>query len=912
MSQPSQTAKWKRGAAAGAGFALVATLVATTTGPSSLSASSHREAPLIAGDPRADNTDVYAFVSPDDEDTVTIIANWLPFSEPNGGPNFYPWADGPSLSGLGDPTSTGASYKINIDNDGDAVADIVYEWLFDTVTKDPGQFLVNTGPFDSVNDDTLNVYQTYDLLVTEGGVTTTVLDDAIAAPSISGAVSTPDYQPLVDEAVASGTVGDLTSFAGQADDPFFLDLRVFDLLYGAGVVPEVGEDTLAGYNVNTIALQVPKTELALNGNADADGNPVVGIWSTTDRIVQTEGGSTTEPNLLAIPPLVNATDDDEYAAVQVSRLGNPLVNEVVLPLALKDAFNSIRPDQDAGAGGGPLGPDSAVAAVRFPILPPLVELIYGVPVPGDTDNVEDENGLKANEEPRSDLVEIFLQGVSEANFGLGLAGETATTNPALNANLNDIALNADVAGPATPSEMLRLNMSVPVEANPSNAGVLGGDFQGFPNGRRLEDDVVDIALAVAEGAVFKAGSDVSGLAPFDSVDRNDLDFKPVFPYVANPHTDSVNVGSIPPQNTPRNPSIISLNPTRLLDTRTATQATAGSTTTVNVSTAANPIPTDAQSVFLNITAARTAASGFVTAFPCGTTRPVASSLNPDPARIVSGLVSAVPDAAGNVCIYTETKTDLIVDVQAYIPATAKYTPLQPSRLLDTRTTATKPGAGSTQTINVSAVAAGSSAVLVNLTSAQSDSNGFLTAYPCDAARPNTSNLNTVTNTRRANLASVKVSAAGTICVYSSDPTHIAVDIVGAFPTSSAYTPIVPKRLVDTRPGTQQTGYTGAKPIAGQVIELDVRGPGTDVPDDAGTVVLNVTGVTPEGDPGYLTVFPCGQARPTASNLNLQDLNTAAAAVAKVGDNDRVCVYTFQPAHVIVDIVGFFPGTVLRS
>ncbi|MEP6298784.1 MAG: DUF4331 domain-containing protein, partial [Ilumatobacter sp.] len=555
MSQPTQTAKWKKGAAASAGFALVATLVATTTGPSSLSASSHREAPLIAGDPRADNTDVYAFVSPDDEDSVTIIANWLPFSEPNGGPNFYPWADG-------DGETTGASYKINVDNDGDAVADVVYEWLFDTVTKDPGQFLVNTGPFDSVTDPTLNVYQTYDLNVTEGGVTTTVLDDAIAAPSISGAVSTPDYQPLVDEAVESGTVGDLKSFAGQADDPFFLDLRVFDLLYGAGVEPEVGEDTLAGYNVNTIALQVPKTDLAING--DAAGNPVIGIWSTTDRIVQTEGGST---------PAI--TLDDQYTSVQVSRLGNPLVNEVVLPLALKDAFNSIPPSVDATI-------DAAVAAVQFPILPPLVQAIYGVPVPGDDAGTPADT---SDDAPRSDLVEIFLQGVSEANFGLGTDGEDATTNPALNADLNGHNLNTD-AGAIMPSEQLRLNMAVPVSASPSASGVLGGDFQGFPNGRRLEDDVVDIALAVAEGAVFKDGSDVSGLAPFDSVDRNDLDFKDEFPYVANPHTDSVNVGSIPPQNTPRNPSIISINPERILDTRTGTKAAAGSTTTVNVGDAA--------------------------------------------------------------------------------------------------------------------------------------------------------------------------------------------------------------------------------------------------------------------------------------------------------------------------------------
>lgn len=896
MTPSSNSAKWKRGAAAGAGFALIATLVATTTGPQSLSASSHREAPLIAGDPRADNTDVYAFVSPDDEDSVTMIANWLPFSEPNGGPNFYPWADG-------DGATSGASYKINIDNDGDAVADIVYEWLFTTETKDPGQFLVNTGPFSSVTDDTLNVYQTYDLNVTDvdAGTTDLVLDDAIAAPSISGAVSTPEYQPLVDEAVASGSEttdgSDLTSFAGQADDPFFLDLRVFDLLYGAGVVPEVGEDTLAGYNVNTIALQVPKDDLALNENSG--DNPVIGVWSTTDRFVQTEGGTTDDDS------------DDQFDRVQVSRLGNPLVNEVVLPLALKDAFNSIAPSVDATLVDDPAtdANESALENVQFPILPPLVQGIYGQPVPGDTAGTPQDT---SDDDARTDLVEIFLQGVSVANGGLGDPDQ----NPALAADLNSLGLNADVDS-IVPSEMLRLNMSVPVTAEPSAAGVLGGDFQGFPNGRRLADDVVDIELAVAEGAVFKDGADVSALAPFDSVDRNDRDFKDEFPYVANPHLDSVNVGSQEPDNTPRNPSVISINPERILDTRESDTAAAGSTTTVNVGDAL--VPEDAQAAFLNITAAKAQASGFVTAFACdadgdGTQddRPTASSLNPDPVRVVSGLVSVTPDANGDVCIYTESATELIVDVQAYIPGTAQYTSIEPTRLLDTRETA-KPAAGSTQTIDVSDVDGvdgpdGSKAVLVNLTTVRTDSDGYLTAYPCDADRPTTSNLNTRVDTRRANLASVKVSGDGTICVYSSDSTDIIVDVVGAFPAASAYTPIVPERLLDTR----SDSYTGDKPIAGEVVEIDVRGPGTNIPDTAGTVVLNVTGAAPEGDPGYLTVFPCGEARPTASNLNLQDLNTAAAAVAKVGDNDRVCIYTFQPAEIIVDIVGFFPGTVLPS
>jgi Domain of unknown function (DUF4331) len=875
MNQPAKGTTWKRGAAAGAGFALVATLVATQAGPTSLSASSHREAPLIAGDPRADNTDVYAFVSPDDADSVTMIANWLPFEEPNGGPNFYPWADG-------------VNYKINIDNDGDAAADLVYNWIFSTTTKDPGQFLTNTGPFTSVNDATLNVYQTYDLEVTnvDTAVTTTVLDDAITAPSAAGAVSTPDYQKLVDEAVTSGTAGDLKSFAGQADDSFFLDLRVFDLLYGANQVPEVGEDTLAGYNVNSIALQVPKSALALNGNAT--DNPVVGVWSTTERIVQTEGGST-------------ATEaDDEFKTVQVSRLGNPLVNEVVLPLALKDAFNSIPPTADATI-------PAAVAAVRNPILPPLVEGIYGQPTPGD--NNGDGDNLDAGDDTREDLVEIFLQGVSVENFGL--AGD-ADTNPKLKADLNSLALNADVVDPIVPSEMLRLNMAVPVSANPNPAGVAGGDLQGFPNGRRLEDDVLDIALAAAEGFFFKAGADVSALAPFDSVDRNDRAFSSKFPYVALPHLDSVTNGT---ERTPRAPEIVSVTPERLLDTRTGAKPAAGSTITLQVAGAKSTmVPGDAKAVFLNITATQATADGFITVYPCDKPRPTASSLNPDPDRNTSGLIPAVMSPDGKVCIYTETPTHILADVSAYLPSTASYTPISPERLLDTRQGA-KPAAASVTTIDVTGVKTAqlpdnTKSVLVNVTSVRSDANGFVTAYPCDVPRPTASNLNTTVGTRRANLTSVKVSAAGTICLYSDLPTDLVVDLVGANPASSSFVPTVPKRIVDTRPDAL-VGYSGSKPIAKQIIEVPVRGPGTDVPDDSGTVVPNVTGVQPEAV-GWFTVFPCGEAVPTASNLNLAELTTAAMVVAKVGDNDRVCIYTDAAAHVLVDIIGHYPGSVLAS
>ena len=471
-------------------------LVVSKASPFDANAASHREAPLIAGDPRADNTDLYAFVSPDAPDTVTLISNWYPFEEPTGGPNFYTWADD-------------TRYLIHIDNDGDALADLSYVWVFDTVTRDAdGQFLSNTGPVTSLDDPDLNVYQTYDLTVeSESGETVVLLGngdgvftegDPIAAPSIAGAASVPDYTSLRDQAIYSLPDGG-SAYAGQADDPFFLDLRVFDLLYG-GDASEVGQDTLAGYNVNSVALQVPQSALAING--DAAANPVVGIWSTTERRSATVGGATDAP------------------FVQVSRLGNPLVNEVVIPLALKDALNSISPEVDATI-------PEVVAKVEDPILPHLIEAIYGVPAPAG---------------PRNDLVEIFLQGISLANAGL--SGDPETVLPV---DLNSQDLNADAQSARgadvgfQPSEMLRLNMAVPPAAEPNSYGVIAGDVAGFPNGRRLTDDVVDIAIQVVEGAAI-TGELNPGLTTLDSVNVNDVEFGTVFPYLALPHVGAVNGG----------------------------------------------------------------------------------------------------------------------------------------------------------------------------------------------------------------------------------------------------------------------------------------------------------------------------------------------------------------------------------
>ncbi|MFJ6529284.1 DUF4331 domain-containing protein [Streptomyces longwoodensis] len=408
-----------------------------TLAPGEAAASSHREAPLISGTPQYDNTDLYAFVSPDHPDTTTIVANWIPFEEPAGGPNFFPFAED-------------AQYDIHVDNDGDAQGDLLFRYTFKTRVKNKKTFLYNTGAVESLDDPDLNVTQTYDLeLVKLKGRKevhrTKLADDVPVAPSNVGKASMPDYRKLRDQAVYHLPNG-AQSFAGQADDPFFLDLRVFDLLYG-GDLSEVGNDTLKGYNVNSIALQVP-TDLI----TESSHQPVVGIWSTTQR------------------------RNAQGYYTQVSRLGNPLVNEVVNPLKDKDKFNASAPRDDA----------RFLKNVTNPELPKLIEAIYKI---------------KAPAEPRTDLVDVFLKGVK--------------------------GLNQPPYG--TPAEELRLNTSIKPTMHPKRLGVLDGDNAGFPNGRRLTDDVVDASLQVVEGELVGSKNDLG-----DAVDKNDKDFEKSFPYVALP------------------------------------------------------------------------------------------------------------------------------------------------------------------------------------------------------------------------------------------------------------------------------------------------------------------------------------------------------------------------------------------
>ena len=501
--------------AAGATVASSAALLA----PGSSLASSHREAPYTLSDPLVDNTDTYAFVSPDDQSKVTLMADFNGFQEPAQGPNFYPF-------------DNKARYEIHVDNNGDAKPDITYRWTFKDVDNrataergaTDGTFLLNDGPVRSFDDPTLKFKQTYTLQGirynadgTEQAPIALVTDGKAAPPNV-GRASTPDYAKLRAEAITPTSVAGGKAFAGPADDPFFLDLRIFDLLHG-GDFSEVGYDGLSGFNVNNISLQVPKSLLVANG--DAGKNPVIGVWSTTSRA---------KTRILLddnAPPATSASEDSDTAQdsgpfVQVSRLGNPLVNESVVPANLKDFFNRSTPDTDA----------KFLAKVQDPEIPILIEQIYRI------QNPKALGGPAAN---RNDLSASFLTGFSKDVFaGRTFGGLGAGV---LDVDLNSLDLNEVSPSPA-PAEYLRLNVNVPAkkpgDAGYSRLGAVGGDLSGYPNGRRLSDDVADIALQVLEGVLVRpAGATKSAVAGLsDAVNASDKALLGSFPYLALPHAGS--------------------------------------------------------------------------------------------------------------------------------------------------------------------------------------------------------------------------------------------------------------------------------------------------------------------------------------------------------------------------------------
>jgi len=412
-------------------------------GPQVASASSHREAPLISQDPTADNTDLYAFVSPDKPDTATIIANWIPGEDPAAGPNYYTF-------------SQSARYDIYIDRNGDGKPDTTYYFQF---RNQPSELFLG------------NTVQSYTVTKVAGGKSTVVGRGLLTPPDNIGPRSTPDYPALAAKGVHQLDDG-TTVFAGQRDDAFFADVgAIFDLVAiraGTGANGG-GRDFLGGYGVHAIALQIPKSQL------DNGTNHTIGVWAATDRRgVTVEGGK------------------GRGRWVQVSRLGNPLINEVVIPTKLKDYWNSVSPAHDK----------QFEKYYENPILAAVLQKLYPQFGPFKTSG-------------RSDLVAVL---------GTGLK------TPALN-----------YTGPTFADE-LRLNLSIPPTPfdKINRLGVLGGDLAGYPNGRRLEDDVVDISERAVGGALIG-----HSLPLGDGVDANDVPNLHAFPYEPNPFSGYDNTKGTP-------------------------------------------------------------------------------------------------------------------------------------------------------------------------------------------------------------------------------------------------------------------------------------------------------------------------------------------------------------------------------
>jgi hypothetical protein len=445
-------------------IALIAALIAAAIAVPLSFGSSHREAPLTSIDPTADDTDLYAFTANDAPGALTVVANWIPFEDPAGGPNFYKFDDR-------------AHYYINVDNTGDGAPDVRYQFAFKTKVGNPNSFLYALPGVSSINDAKLNVKQTYTITreVLKNGKERSakvVARGVPVAPNDVGPKTFPNYGAVAGQAIRSLPGGGKV-FAGQRDDPFFVDLgQTFDAINfrpGVGTGNQGGgKDDLAGYNVHSIVLQVPESSVTRDHKAvsgPAAPNAVVGVWASTERRALE----------------VSGTGRSKGKWVQVSRLGNPLVNEVVIPIGQKDRFNRTQPKDDAKNYG---------KYVLNPELAKVMNLLFD---------------LKAPETNRTDIVTALLTGVPGATQINGAKSAAADT--------------------------LKINLGVPpTTSNPNRFGYIAGDNAGFPDGRRLSDDVTDIELRVIAG--FLKGNKVP---VGDGVDQNDVPFLDSFPYVAPPH-----------------------------------------------------------------------------------------------------------------------------------------------------------------------------------------------------------------------------------------------------------------------------------------------------------------------------------------------------------------------------------------
>jgi Domain of unknown function (DUF4331) len=488
--------------------------------------SSHREAPQISKDPNADSTDLYAFISPDAPGTVTIIANYIPLEAPDGGPNFFEFSDD-------------VLYTVNIDNDGDGVPNIVYEFVFETVNQIPSSFLYNDGPITGLSGSgaaNWNRRQTYTLTRVDYAnhwpreVGRVVLGAGLPVPPCNiGPLSTPNYDALASAAVVDVAASGYTAkaFAGQRADGFYVDLgAVFDLgdlrpfeeahtmfgLNGTGLMKAMpGVNSLANANVHSLAVQIPVGQLTRNQSTPSsvtDPAAVIGVWTAAYRqkVVILEDNGT---------PLRSGP------WAQVSRLGNPLINELLIGIGEKDYWNTQLP----------FGDKKFLANYTNPLLAQLIPVLYpGVfPNLGRYNTVKGSYATNANGPDRADLVAVLLTGVPSSVL------PSAPT----------------YSGTGVPADELRLNVAVPANnAQPSNLGVLGGDVAGFPNGRRVFDDVATIELIAVAGATLglvdkeftpdaaaKPGTNVSfGLtsSAADMTAKGSVDYLAAFPYLGTP------------------------------------------------------------------------------------------------------------------------------------------------------------------------------------------------------------------------------------------------------------------------------------------------------------------------------------------------------------------------------------------
>ncbi|MGW6194721.1 DUF4331 domain-containing protein [Kribbella sp. NPDC055110] len=444
--------------------------------------SSHREAPEISKDPVADNTDVYAFVSPDQPDTVTLIANFIPFQNPYGGPNFYEFGDD-------------VLYQIHISNRGTGRADISYQFRFHAEIRNKKTFLYNTGPISSISDQTWNRPQYYSVTRVENGRSRTLARNLPAPPVNVGIRSTPNYAKLAAQAIHP--IGNHRKvFAGQRADGFFADLgSIFDLgtlrpFQMAHLIPSaaaMGVNGLQGSNVHTIALQVPITDLTRDGRKPTDvmdPRAVIGVYASASR-----QASKILDDVQGIPIWHGPHK-------QVSRLGNPLFNEVIVPMADKDKWNSHAPHDDKRFAG----------YVTKPELAGLLPVLY----PGVFPN------LAAYKKPRADLAAILLTGIPKGVVP-GFQNYTGSVQ----------------------ADLLRLNVAVPPAKSPNPLGLVAGDAAGFPNGRRVFDDVVTVELRAIAGLTIPLVDpsykpDAAATAIKDGTSNSNSNYLTSFPYLGTP------------------------------------------------------------------------------------------------------------------------------------------------------------------------------------------------------------------------------------------------------------------------------------------------------------------------------------------------------------------------------------------